>query len=121
MILIKAELALLVPGSGLWKVKHGIDDGKLHEAAQTCHLLWDVIDGRLRKFFHSLFAFSLFVIAFVVLSQLFEHCINSFPSPSKKPEKDKDNAGGKPDIDGLGVGDRGKGLLGLHALIWKRK
>ena len=51
MILIKAELALLVPGSGLWKVKHGIDDGKLHEAAQMCHFPLDVIDGRLWKFF----------------------------------------------------------------------
>ena len=47
MIPIKAELALLVPGSSLWKVKHGIDDGKLHEAAQMCHFPLDVIEGRL--------------------------------------------------------------------------
>ena len=31
------------PGSGLWNVQHGIDDCKLHQAAQMCHFLWDVI------------------------------------------------------------------------------
>ena len=36
--------------------------------------------------------------------------------PNWRPEKDKDNTGGKPDVDGLGVGDGGEGLLGLHAL-----
>ena len=33
-----------------------------------------------------------------------------------EPEEDKDNASGEPDVDGLGVGNRGESLLGLHAL-----
>ena len=44
-----------------------------------------------------------------------------FFRPSQKPEKNKDNASGEPDVDGLGVGDRGQGLLGLHALTIKER